>query len=214
MINGWYIPNPPWKQLDRKKNNAGELTPGWEALEARCRRVLGWRMQLVPYLKAAFARYAVDGTPPFRALVMDWPDETDIARTDDAWMIGDRMLVAPLFANEPGRTLLLPPGDWHNFWSGERVRGGNRLDIPASHAEIPVFVKTGSVLPLATVTHTVHDAASRELDVRVFGDGSLPFGWDVPEYGSLRLSWDAMKKSGSLLQKNAGFTVKRWSQMG
>jgi alpha-D-xyloside xylohydrolase len=49
MINGWYIPNPPWKQLDRKKNNAGELTPGWEKLEDHCREIIGWRMQLVPY---------------------------------------------------------------------------------------------------------------------------------------------------------------------
>ena len=33
MINGWYISNPPWKQLDRKKNNANELMPNWESLE-------------------------------------------------------------------------------------------------------------------------------------------------------------------------------------
>src|ERR1035441_6907124 len=41
MINGWYIANPPWKQQNRKKNNANELEPGWEKLEeigrASCR---------------------------------------------------------------------------------------------------------------------------------------------------------------------------------
>ena len=59
MINGWYIPNPPWKQLDRKKNNANGLTPNWEKLESRCQEIIGWRMQLIPYLRAAFARYAI-----------------------------------------------------------------------------------------------------------------------------------------------------------
>jgi alpha-D-xyloside xylohydrolase len=213
MINGWYIPNPPWKQLDRKKNNAGELTLNWEKLEARCREILGWRMQLVPYLKATFARYATDGTPPFRALAMDWPDDAAVAKIDDAWMIGDRMLVAPLFANEPGRTLLMPPGEWHDFWSGERVHGGTRLEIPASQSKIPVFVKAGSVLPLAKIANTVHDEASRELDVRVFGDGSLSFAWDSPEYGSLQLSWDAEKKSCSLTQRDVSYTIKQWSQV-
>src|SRR5260370_38788849 len=60
MINGWYISNPPWKQLDRKKNNANELSPDWKQLEARCREILGGRIQLVPYLPAAFTRYAFD----------------------------------------------------------------------------------------------------------------------------------------------------------
>ena len=214
MINGWYIPNPPWKQLDRKKNNAGELTPGWDKLEARCREILGWRMQLVPYLKSAFARYAADGTPPFRALAMDWPHDVEIAKTDDAWMIGDRMLVAPLFAGEPGRSLLLPPGEWYDFWSGERVAGGTRLQIAASHAQIPVFVKAGSVLPLAAIANTVHDAASRDLEVRVYGDGSLPFAWDVPEYGSLRLTWDAGNNTGSVVRKDADYSIKRWTKVG
>jgi len=214
MINGWYIPNPPWKQLDRKKNNAGELTPGWEKLEARCREILGWRMQLVPYLKSAFARYEADGTPPFRALAMDWPHDAEIAKTDDAWLIGDRMLVAPLFAGEPGRSLLLPPGEWYDFWSGERVVGGTRLQIPASHEQIPVFVKTGSILPLASIANTVHDAASRDLDVRVYGDGSLPFVWDAPAYGSICLTWHAANDTGSVVQKDAKYSIKRWTKVG
>lgn len=215
MINGWYIPNPPWKQLDRKKNNAGDLTPNWERLEARCREILGWRMQLVPYLKSAFARYAADGTPPFRALAMDWPHEPDLAKTDDAWMVGDRMLVAPLFAEESGRTVLLPPGDWHNFWTGERIPGGTKLSIMATESKIPVFVKSGSVLPIAETANSTADPASRRLEVRVFGDGSLAFEWDAPEYGRLRLSWDKAGLHGVITQRNAGdYSVKNWKQIG
>lgn len=215
MINGWYIPNPPWKQLDRKKNNAGELASGWQSLEARCREILGWRMQLVPYLKAAFALYAADGTPPFRSLAMDWPDNPDLAKTDDAWMVGDRMLVAPLFAHEAGRTLLLPPGDWHNFWTGESVKGGTKLEFSAKEPKIPVFVKSGSVMPLASVSNTTADPAAREVDVRVFGDGSLPFEWKIQEYGRLRIAWDANTKKGAIEQKDAGdYKIKVWTHAG
>jgi alpha-D-xyloside xylohydrolase len=194
MINGWYIPNPPWKQLDRKKNNAGELMEGWQSLEERCREIVGWRMQLVPYLRAAFGKYAEDGTPPFRALTLDWPDVEELADVDDAWMVGDRMLVVPLFAGEPGRTVVLPPGDWHDYWTGELHHGGAKLQIAASQRAIPVFVKTGSVVPVATITNSTADKASRDLTVRVFGDGRLPFVIPGPAETTPWLTLDGEKR--------------------
>jgi alpha-D-xyloside xylohydrolase len=212
MINGWYIPNPPWKQLNRKLNNANELMPHWETLEARCREILGWRMQLIPYLRAAFVRYATDGTPPFRALALDWPDHPEIASTDDAFLVGDRMLVAPLFAGESTRTLTLPPGEWHSLWTGEVTPGGAKLQFTAAEKDIPVFIKSGSVLPLATITNSTADPASRELEVRIFGDGHLPFTLHTPEGDALELTWEASTKSGKVVQSGPNpYKVTRWS---
>jgi alpha-D-xyloside xylohydrolase len=212
MINGWYIPNPPWKQLDRRRNNANDLMPNWQDLEARCREIIGWRMQLVPYLRAAFARYANDGTPPFRAFALDWPDQPGVAKTEDAWMVGDRVLVAPLFADEPGRRLTLPPGVWHNFWTGESVSGGATIDIPVSTRNIPVFVMDGSVLPLASITDSTADPASRNLEVRIFGDGHLPFSLLTPDGESLHLDWDTATHAGSVKQQSAKpYTITNWT---
>jgi alpha-D-xyloside xylohydrolase len=213
MINGWYIANPTWKQLDRRKNNANELTPDWQQLEARCREILGWRMQIIPYLRAAFAKYATDGTPPFRALALDWPDKPELARIDDAWMIGDRMLVAPLFAGEPaGRSLLLPPGDWHNFWTGERIAAGTKLQIVATEKNIPVFIKSGAVLPLAAITNSTADPESRKIKVRVFGDGQMTFELHTAEGHSLSLKWNAASKVGEVKQSGpAPYSVTGWS---
>jgi alpha-D-xyloside xylohydrolase len=209
QVNGWYIPNPPWKQLERKKNNAGELMEDWETLEARCREILGWRMQMVPYLRAAFARYAENGTPPFRALALDWPDVPEVAKVDDAWMVGDRMLVAPLFAGEPGRTLTLPPGDWNNFWTGERIRGGTKMQFSASYKNIPVFVKAGSVMPMAFITNSTADATSCELIVKIFGDGHLPFSIETKNGFSLQLSWSA--GHGKVVQSDSShYHIRRW----
>jgi alpha-D-xyloside xylohydrolase len=212
MVNGWYINNPPWKQLDRKKNNANELSSNWEELEARCREIIGWRMQLIPYLRAAFARYASDGTPPFRALALDWPDVPEFAKTDDAWMVGDRLLVAPLFAGESGRQLILPPGQWHDYWTGKPIAGGTVTEITADTRNIPVFVKSGAVLPLATVANSTVDARGRELQIRIFGDGSLPFALETPA-GSLHIGWNAKTGSGSVKQVgNERYSVSSWAK--
>jgi alpha-D-xyloside xylohydrolase len=210
MVNGWYIKNPPWKQLNRKKNNADELLDGWEKLEARCREVIGWRMQLVPYLTAAFQRYEEDGTPPFRALVLDTPKDVKLRNVDDQYMIGDRMLVAPLFAGEPGRKVVLPEGAWHDFWTGEALKSGTEIRVEASLERIPVYVKSGSIVPWADVGLHAGAVETRRLTARVYGDGSLPFAMRAGEK-TLRLSWSNGKGSA---EGESGYDVYAWKRMG
>ena len=211
MVNGWYIQSPPWKQLNRKLNNAGQLMANWQQVEARCREIIGWRMQLVPYLTAAFQRYAYDGTPPFRALVLDTPTDTNLNTVDDQYMVGDRMMVAPLFAGEPSRDIVLPAGtNWHNFWTGARIPGGSKITVPASTENIPVYVKTGSVIPWADVALYAEAPATRRLTARIYGNGSLPFEMGI--HGeTLRLAWRTGHGSATGSSK---YQVHKWQQIG
>jgi alpha-D-xyloside xylohydrolase len=215
MVNAWYIKNPPWKQIERDLNNAGTFAPGWEAVEARCRTIIGWRMQLIPYLQSAFARYTEDGTPPFRAVLLDYPEEDAQRGVDDTYLIGDRMLVAPLFAGESHRVVKLPQGMWHDFWTGAAVEGGQTISIPASTAAIPVFVKAGSVFPIASIGNSSESPAARELTVRVYGDGSL--SWHLNGRTGLSLSWDKTSQKGKVSGTASNpdqYHVVSWKQMG
>ena len=211
MVNGWYIKSPPWRQLNRKLNNAGQQMEGWEEVEARCREIVGWRMSLIPYLTAAFQRYATDGTPPFRALVLDTPSDRTVARIDDQYMVGDRMMVAPLFAGETSRKVVIPAGEcWHNFWTGEPVAAGSTLQVQASTANIPVYVKAGSILPWADVGLHAGAPESRKVAVRVYGDGSLPFEMRNGST-SLRLRWAG---GHGTAEGTGDYSVYAWRQIG
>lgn len=212
MINAWYIKNPPWKQLNRKLNNADELLDGWEKLEARCREIIGWRMQLVPYLAAAFERYAKDGTPPFRALVLDAPGDRRLHAVDDQYMIGDRMMVAPLFAGaDADRKVVLPEGIWHDFWTGEPLKGGQEIKIPNSTEKIPVFVKSGSIVPWADVGLYAGAPETRRLTVRVYGEGSLPFELNV-DGKPMRLTWSSGR--GDIQGVRGNYQIYAWRLIG
>jgi alpha-D-xyloside xylohydrolase len=224
MINGWYIKNPPWKQLDRRLNNADQLLDGWEKLESRCREIIGWRMQLVPYLTAAFQRYAEDGTPPFRALVLDAPGDKRLYAVDDQYMIGDRMMVAPIFVEDPSsapqgpprrnpegtRRVVLPEGGWHDFWTGKAFQGGTEIFVPASTEKIPVYVKTGSIVPWADVGLYAGAPETRRLTARVYGDGSMPFTL-TSDSGSLHLTWS---NGTGRVEGKSPFEVYAWKQIG
>lgn len=211
QVDCWFLKYPPWQQLDRKKNNAGELLDHWQDLESRCREIISWRMQLAPYLTAAFQRYAADGTPPFRALVLDAPQDKRLYTVDDQYLIGDRMMVAPLFAGEPNRTVVMPEGNWHNFWTGEAVNGGTQLTVPSSTVPIPVYVKSGSIVPWADVGLFAGAPESRRLTARVYGDGSLPFSMKGKNHDfSLVWSGGRVTVEGEI----GDYVVAAWKQVG
>ena len=215
MVNAWYIRNPPWKQLNRELNNNDILLENWPKLEARCREIIGWRMRLIPYLLSAFHRSVYDGTPPFRAPVLDHPDEARMQTVDDEYMIGDRMLVAPLFAGEAKRTIVLPDGGWHDFWTGELV-SGSEIEATASTENIPVFVRSGSIIPLAEVGASSASDESRRLTVQVYGDGHLPWQLDPGVPAALQFTWNAAQRRGSEQQASSDrpYRTVGWRQLG
>lgn len=210
QVDCWYMKSPPWMQIDRAKNNADELFKDWEHLEGRCREIIGWRMSLVPYLTAAFQRYAADGTPPFRALVLDAPGDKRLYDVDDQYMIGDRMMVAPLFAGEASRKVVMPEGEWHDFWTGEKIAGRTELTVPSSTERIPVYVKTGSIVPWADVGLYAGAPETRRITARVYGNGSLPFMLQTAK-GEFRLMWDGER--GGIAGDPGKFNIYDWKRI-
>ncbi len=115
----------------------------------RVRAAIRLRDRLLPYWYTLAWQAAEDGLPLLRPLFWDWPDNPDSWDVDDAFLLGDSLLVAPIL-EEGGRArdVLLPPGGWYDFWE-ERVYpapGPERIAAPLER--IPLFVRAGSALPL------------------------------------------------------------------
>jgi alpha-D-xyloside xylohydrolase len=220
QVDTWYMKYPPWKQVERRANNAGEFTPGWEETEAQCRRLMELRMRLLPYFYAAFVRYHREGLPPFRALVMDYPQDAQTWNVDDQFMAGESLLVAPVTAEQTERAVYLPEGGWYDFWTGAKVAGGQRLKVSVPLDRIPVYVKAGSLLPLAEPAPHAEDEAAWRLTVRVYGEQPRPCvlyeddGGVTPQMAEVTLRWSAKIGSGSLARagESAGkrYVVKSW----
>ena len=238
MINAWYLYNPPWKQVNRQENNAGHFADGWEKTEAQCRSVMELRMKFIPWLQAAFVRYHREGLPPFRALVMDFPNDEKSRAVDDEYIMGDGLLVAPIIVGdrsreaprrssaaetahpEGTRSVYLPPGDWQDFWTNAKYRGGQEIEVHVPLEQIPLFVPSGTILPLAEPTLHTDDPNSRHLTALVFGNGSRAAtlyeddGAFAPKVATNTLSWDDGKKSGTLSGGGGPFScqVVEWKQ--
>lgn len=170
LINAWYIPLPPWRQISTPKNVAGEIMPDHAQATALVREALCLRMQLLPYIDAAFARYAATGVPPFRALAMDYPDDPACRTCDDQWLLGEDLLVAPVLGGT-SRTVVLPPGRWRPLSGGVAIVGGQSFTIDTPLGLLPVYVRDGAVLPLAEPVDHISADTVFALHVQVHGDG-------------------------------------------
>ena len=231
MVNAWYLKNPPWKQVDRAANNAGQFSPAAGQVTAQCRAVIELRMELLPYLHAAFVRYHQEGLPPLRAVVMDYPDDRETRSLDDEYLMGDSLLVAPVAVTDAApatdqpvqRTVYLPAGDWQDFWTGQHYPGHQHMTVTVALDRVPVFVKSGAILPLAQPTLSTEEADSWKLTAVVYGEGNQPAtlfeddgAWE-PQLTKVQLAWDAAAKSGRLTRTGSApanaYTVTEWKAM-
>ncbi len=176
LINSWRIPSPPWKQTDIEQNLAGIEMETSDYYTEKCRELFELRMQLLPYLYSAFIEYNKTGKPPIRALVMDYPKDMTVRMIDDEYMFGESMLVCP-FTYEEGtkKEIYLPDGIWYDFFTKEKIQGGCYIEVEAAYDKIPVFVKKGSIIPLAKPVQCVKEDTVFEMDILIFGDADSRF---------------------------------------
>ena len=107
-------------------------------------------------------------------------------------------------AHAATRSVYFPPGDWQDFWTGALQHGPAKIQAQVPLERIPLWVKAGTVLPLAEPTLDTEDPESYKLDVIVYGDGHLPttlYEEDAaipPTLTAVTLTWGNSKKTGSI----------------
>ncbi|MEQ9670573.1 TIM-barrel domain-containing protein [Coleofasciculus sp. G2-EDA-02] len=113
------------------------------------RRFLQLRYQLMPYFYTLAWEAREKGYPPVRPLFwLDWTNQS-LWDVDDAFCLGNALLVCPIMhPKERSRLICLPKGYWYNFWDDAMVEGGTVIELEASLEQIPLLVKAGSILPM------------------------------------------------------------------
>lgn len=113
------------------------------------RRFLVLRYQLLPYLYTLAWQASISGCPIIRPLWWLNPQDVRLWQVDDAFLLGDALLVVPVL--EPGaisRSTILPDGEWYNFWDGTPLQAVQNASFDISPEFIPLLVRAGSLLPL------------------------------------------------------------------
>jgi len=132
MINAWSDGTKPWS---------------FPEVEKVVREMALLRIQLLPYLYSSFAAYHFEGKPPFRGMNLE-KGRLMNGEITDQYMMGDNLLVAPLFAGEQKRKVTLPAGRWYDFYTGGLVGEDEVVEVSAGLDRIPLFVRDGGLIPM------------------------------------------------------------------
>jgi len=118
--------------------------PGVEAL---CKAALELRYRLLPYIYSAFVVASETGEPVQRPLLFDFQQDRQARETEDQYLFGRSLLVAPIV--RPGvvaRNVYLPEGSWVDWYTRETHAGGQYRTFAAPLEHIPLLVRGGHVL--------------------------------------------------------------------
>ncbi len=117
---------------------------------AIARKFLHLRVRLRPYLRRLGVDATERGLPVLRPLALEFPDDPDAARVDDAFLLGPDLYVVPVFSDSAApvrRTYHLPAGTWRDVLTGEVRAGPARVTEDVALDRIPVLARNDLELP-------------------------------------------------------------------
>ena len=98
------------------------------------------RQRLMPYILDEARLCVEDARPMMAHLCLDFPEDPEAWTVDDEYMLGRKMLVAPIVEEgASGREVYLPKGQWKDFFTGEILCGAQHIFRPCGLDRIPVF---------------------------------------------------------------------------
>jgi alpha-glucosidase/alpha-D-xyloside xylohydrolase len=178
-------------------------------VEPICRKYLGLRYRMLPYLYSAVRECTLNGLPVVRALWLHYPDDPIAIARGDEFLWGRDILVAPVV--EKGATtrqVYLPRGDWFDFWTGERLEGGREISCAVDLETMPLFIRAGSILPLGPVKQYTNEKVDEPLSITIYpgADGSFllyeddgrSFNYRRGEWMGVQMAWNDSARTLSL----------------
>lgn len=148
------------------------------------------RYSLIPYIYTYCRIASDDALPIVRPLYLEYPSLGRAYSSPSEYMFGKEFLVAPITDSTAQREVYLPPGEWIDYFTGQKYAGDRSIREKYPIDRIPLFVKVGSIIPLQS---DMAYSDQRPLDTLV-----------VEIYGPDKASFSLYEDDGSSLDYKSG----------
>lgn len=209
--HGTDCPREPW--------NFGK--PG-ELFYDAIRKALRLRYELMPYIYSLAGAVWKEDELMMRPLIYDFPDDRQAAETGTQYMFGPALMVCPVTrpicygtcktpAEESNKRMqiYLPAGtDWYDYHTQERYTGGQTITVTVIMDHIPLFVRSGAILPMAEAGVSTSEQSKKPVILHIYpgadghftlyedaGDG---YGYEQGEYCLTEIRYSDQDQSVSV----------------
>lgn len=170
------------------------------------------KASLMPYLYQAAVQAHTYGTPMLRPMMFAYPDDPACETLDRQYMLGDALLVAPVFREDGWVDYYLPAGTWTHFLTDEVVVGGSWRSEKVDYLSLPLWVPENTVIPVGAMDdHPDYDYAEG-VTLHVFNlQVDVPTNVMVPDLSGLPRAVFYCERQGQTLKIKREGTPGKWS---
>ncbi len=149
-----------------------------EKVEEIVRNYISLRYKLMPYLYSAFYEATQTGMPVARSLAINYTHDALIYdwKYQNQYLFGNAIMVAPVVSYKEINKVYLPEGNWYNMFSEQPYNGKQEIYVETPMESLPVYVKSGSIIPMQSVVQSAKEIPSDTLFVHIYqGESSESF---------------------------------------
>ena len=170
---------------------------GEEAVDV-LRKFTNLKCTLMPYLYSAAVEAHQTGVPAMRAMLLEFPQDIPCQDLDRQYMLGERLLVAPVFTKEGDVDYYLPAGTWTNLLDNRVVEGGRWLHEVHGFMSLPLMVRENTLLPIGADDQNVEYDYGKDLTLHLFALKDQARADVKDMYGNPMLTACAKNEGGSV----------------
>lgn len=173
------------------------------------------KASLMPYLYKTSVDTSRSGVPTMRSMVLEFTRDRNCWYLDKQYMLGDNLLVAPIFNDESVGSFYLPQGTWTDFFTGEEMTGGVWTEKTYDYLHLPLMVRENSIVALGSCDDKPDYDYADGVELRVYAladnQECSTVVYDMQQKADLQVSITKSADTITIKAENAGgkpYTVR------
>jgi alpha-D-xyloside xylohydrolase len=190
------------------------------------------RYRLLPYNYSLSWDVTSNAGSVMRMLSMDFPQDKKVHDMGSQYMYGKSFLVVPVtqsfyvkeekansttdFSNTQIYPVYLPQGaDWYDFWTNEKLQGGQEIQRETPIDMMPLYVKAGSIVPMGPVVQYATEKNWENLELKIYPGANAEFilyedennnyNYEKGMYSTIKILWDNSSKKMTIENRQGEF---------
>jgi len=139
------------------------------------------RYRLLPYIYSTAWKVTYGGYTMMRGLAMDFPEDRNVLGINNQFMFGSSMMITPVTIDQyfserstltdevKGFETYLPAEyQWYDFWTGDKIEGGQKVWRPTPLDIMPIYIKAGSIIPMGPFKQYATEIPEDPIELRIY----------------------------------------------
>lgn len=175
------------------------------------------RYRLMPYIYSLAGMTWFNDYTIMRALIMDYPEDSNLTNISDQYMFGPAIMVCPVYKyGARSREVYFPENEgWYNLYTGDFIEGGQTLTIDAPYERIPLFAASGSIIPYGPEMMYSNEKQADEITLYVYGgksgtftlyeDEGVNYNYEKGKYSTIQFTYNDITKTLEIGDRKGDF---------